>query len=78
MSTNYDVLIPKKVLFSIKEMEELGIVKSDMCKKLILNRKIEVTKLGNKNFISRSEILRFLELNTIITIESEENVSKSA
>lgn len=78
MSTNYDVLIPKKVLFSIKEIEELGIIKGDMCRKLIFNRKIEVTKVGNKNFISRSEILRFLELNTIITIESEENVSKSA
>lgn len=78
MSTNYDVLISKKVLFSIKEIEELGIIKGDMCRKLIFNRKIEVTKVGNKNFISRSEILRFLELNTIITIESEENVSKSA
>ncbi len=78
MSTSYDALIPKKVLFSIKEMEELGIVKSDMCKKLILNRKIEVTKLGNKNFISRSEIIRFLESNTIFTIESDKSLSKSA
>lgn len=78
MSTSYDTLIPKKVLFSIKEIEELGIIKSDMCKKLILNRKIEVTKLGNKNFISRSEIIRFLESNTIFTIESDRTLLKSA
>lgn len=78
MNISYDTLIPKKVLFSIKEIEELGIIKSDMCKKLILNRKIEVTKLGNKNFISRSEIIRFLESNTIFIIESDESLSKSA
>ena len=78
MYTNFEELIPKKVLFSIKEIADLGIIKSDLCKKLILNRKIEVIKLGNKNFISRVELIRYLQVNTISTIEIEENVLKSA
>lgn len=78
MYTNFQDLIPQKVLFSIKEISDLGIIKSDLCKKLILNRKIEVIKLGNKNFISRVELIRYLQVNTISTIEIEENVLKSA
>ena len=78
MYTNFQDLIPQRVLFSIKEIADLGIIKSDLCKKLILNRKIEVIKLGNKNFISRVELIRYLQVNTISTIEIEENVLKSA
>ena len=78
MYTNFQDLIPQRVLFSIKEISDLGIIKSDLCKKLILNRKIEVIKLGNKNFISRVELIRYLQVNTISTIEIEENVLKSA
>jgi len=77
MCTNFEEIIPKKVLFSIKEISDLGIIKSDLCKKLIFNRKIEVIKLGNKNFISRAELIRYLQVNTISTIEIE-NVLKSA
>ena len=78
MYTNFQDLIPQRVLFSIKEISDLGIIKSDLCKKLILHRKIEVIKLGNKNFISRVELIRYLPVNTISTIEIEENVLKSA
>lgn len=66
MSTNYDELIPNKVLFSIKEINDLGIIKSDMCRKLLYNREIEVVKLGKKNFISRTELIRYLESNTVL------------
>lgn len=69
MSTDFEELIPKKVLFSIKEIADLGIIKSDLCKKLIYNRQIEVVKLGNKNFISRVELIRYLQVNTVSTIE---------
>jgi hypothetical protein len=34
MHTNYEELLPKKVLFSIRDINDLGIIKSDMCKKL--------------------------------------------
>ena len=78
MHTNFEDLIPQKVLFSIKEISELGIIKSDMCKKLIYNREIEIVKLGSKNFISRTELIRYLQTNTISSIKSEKSLLKSA
>ena len=68
MDTNFEEIIPQKVLFSIKEISDLGIIKSDMCKKLIYNRKIEVVKLGTKNFIARAELIRYLKSRTISAV----------
>lgn len=65
MNTNYEDLIPNQVLFSIREIHDLGIIKSDMCKKLLYNREIEVVKIGSKNHISRLELINYLERNTI-------------
>ena len=78
MTTNFENLIPKKVLFSIKEIDNLGIIKSDMCKKLIYNRKIEVVKLGSKNFLSRTELIRYLESRTVPIINFIEKQKMSA
>lgn len=64
MITNYNELIPEGVLFSIKQIDEMGIIKSDLLKKLIYSRKIEVTKLASKNFISRTALVSYLEDNT--------------
>ena len=63
--TNYDELLPKGILFSIKEIDEMKLIKSDMLKKLIYNREIEVVKIGTKNFISRQVLILFLEKNTL-------------
>ncbi|MCI7014597.1 MAG: DNA-binding protein [Campylobacter sp.] len=63
--TNYDELLPKGILFSIKEIDDMGLIKSDMLKKLIYNREIEVVKVGTKNFISRSVLILFLKKNTL-------------
>lgn len=65
MTTNYEELIPKGVLFSIKEIEEMGAIKNQMMKKLIRLGNIEIVKIGNKNHISRTELIRFLKDNTI-------------
>ena len=62
---NYDDLLPKGILFSIKEIDDMGLIKSDMLKKLIYNREIEVVKVGTKNFISRSVLILFLKKNTL-------------
>lgn len=62
---NYDELLPKGILFSIKEIDDMGLIKSDMLKKLIYNREIEVVKVGTKNFISRSVLILFLKKNTL-------------
>ena len=68
MRTNYDELIPKGVIFNLKEIEEMNIIKIDMAKKLIAKNEIEVVKIGNKLHISRSELIRYLEANTINSI----------
>jgi len=65
MKTNFEELIPKRVLFNLKEVEELGILKIDMTKKLITKGKLEVVKIGNKLHLSRPEIIRYLEKNLI-------------
>jgi len=65
MSTEYNKLIPKGLLFTIKDINDMGLIKSSMLKKLILSREIEVVKIGNKNHISRVELISYLERNTI-------------
>ena len=65
MITNFEELIPKGVLFSIKQINDMNLIKSDMLKKLIYQRAIEVVKIGTKNFISRTALIAFLEANTI-------------
>lgn len=65
ITADYDSLIPEGLLFSIKQIDELKIIKSDMLKKLIYNQEIEVVKIGNKNHISRVALIAYLEANTI-------------
>ena len=65
MKTNFDELIPKAILFNLKEIEEMGLIKICMAKKLISNRELEIVKIGNKIHIARSELIRYLVTNTI-------------
>jgi hypothetical protein len=65
MITDFDKLLPDGILFSIKQINDMGIIKSDLLKKLIYAHKIEVTKLNSKNFISRSALISYLQANTI-------------
>ena len=67
MTANYDNLLPQGILFNLRQIEEMNIIKKDMAKKLIYNRKLEAVKIGNKLHISRTELIRFLEENTILT-----------
>jgi len=65
MNTNYDTLIPQGVLFNLQQVEDMQIIKKNMAKKLIYNKELEVVKIGSKLHISRTELIRFLESNTI-------------
>ena len=66
MTTNYDTLIPQGVLFNLQQVEDMQIIKKNMAKKLIYNHELEVVKIGSKLHISRTELIRFLEKNTIV------------
>lgn len=65
MKTNFNELIPNAILFNLRQIEEMGLIKVDMAKKLIANRSLEIVKIGNKIHITRSELIRFLVANTI-------------
>ncbi len=65
ITTDYNTLIPEGILFSIRQIDDMIIIKSDMLKKLIYNKEIEVVKLGKKNFISRVALISYLQANTI-------------
>lgn len=64
MITNFEELLPEGILFSIREINDMGLIKSDLLKKLIYSQKIEVTKLNSKNFISRTALIEYLTKNT--------------
>jgi hypothetical protein len=72
MRTDYDALLPKGVLFNLKQIQEMGLVKISMMKKLISKNEIEVVKIGNKLHLARTEIIRFLEENTISILNIQE------
>lgn len=64
--TDYDKLLPKRIIFSLKEIEEMSSISLPMLKKMIANAQIERVKIGNKNHISRIELIRLLTENTIV------------
>ena len=59
MIANYDLLLPPKVLFNLKEIEEIGLIKTDMAKKLVYKGFLEIVKIGNKIHISREELITY-------------------
>jgi len=66
MNTNYDTLIPQGILFNLQQVEDMQIIKKNMAKKLIYNHELEVVKIGSKLHISRTELIRYLEENTVL------------
>lgn len=79
MITNFEDLIPShKILLSIKDLDQYGIIKSSMCKKLIYKGELETIKIGSKNHFSRAEIIRYLKSRTIPAVNAIELIKKSA
>lgn len=65
MITNYDNIIPQGVLFNLKQIEDMNLIKTDMSKKLIYAGELETVKIGKKLHVSRTELIRYLNDNTI-------------
>lgn len=65
MKANYSEMLPKAILFNLKEIEDMGLIKVNMAKKMIANRELEIVKIGSKIHISRQELIRYMEANTI-------------
>ena len=63
--TNFNTLVPKKALQTFKDIADSGLITQGMLFKLYRAGQIEVIKIGNKNHVSRDELIRYLEENTI-------------
>ena len=58
-------LLPKKISFSLKELDELGFVKIPTAKKLIRLNQLKSFKIGVKHFVLREAVLEYIKDNTI-------------
>lgn len=58
-------LLPKKISFSLKELEELGFIKIPTAKKLIRLNQLKSFKIGVKHFVLRDSVLEYIKNNTI-------------
>ena len=65
MTTDYENSIPQGVLFNLREIADMNLIKIDMAKKLIYNNQLEIVKIGTKVHVSRTELIRYLESNTL-------------
>lgn len=65
MKTDFNTIIPQGILFNLKEIEKMNIIKIDMAKKLVLKKQLEVIKIRRKIHISRAELIRYLESRTV-------------
>lgn len=64
--TNFDEILPPFVLANLLQIEQMKAgLKIAMLKKLIGRGELEVVRIGNKLHIARTELIRYLESNTI-------------
>jgi len=63
-TTDFDKLLPPGILFPLAQIDDIGVIKKDMSKKLIVKGELEVVRIGTKLHISRTELIRYLEENT--------------
>ena len=68
MIADYKNIIPNKVLFNLREVENIGILKIDMAKKLIVNGELEAVRIGSKLHISKDVLIKYLEDNTMAKV----------
>ena len=60
-------LLPKQILFSLKQLEDIGLLKVSTAKKFIKNGDIIAVKVGAKLFIAREEIIQYFNANIVGT-----------
>ena len=56
--------LPQQVLFSLTNLHDMGVLNKSTAKKFISEKLIVSTRIGKKHYISRNEVLRFLDEST--------------
>lgn len=64
--TNYDEIIPAGILFDLNEIQNMKLLKVRTARDLIEKGALEVVRVGKKIFVSRIELIRYLEANTFV------------
>lgn len=66
ITTDYNEILPTFVLANLLQVEKMNAgLKVPMLKKLIYAGEIETVRIGTKLHISRTELIRYLESNTV-------------
>ena len=64
-TTNFEEILPNLVLFNLKQLEDIGVLKAPTAKKLIYQGKLEAIKIGAKLHITKAEVIRYLTDRTL-------------
>ncbi len=65
-TTNLNEIIPTFAIANLLQIEQMKVgLKIAMLKKLISKGELEVIKIGTKLHIARTELIRYLEANTV-------------
>lgn len=68
----YGEKLPDLFMFPLIELQNKGVLKVSMAKKLLSLGLIESVKIGSKHFITKEEILRYLVENTVSRVDSKD------
>ena len=60
-------VLPKQIMFSLRDLQDLGFMKISTMKKFIGQGDIEAVKVGVKIFILRDEVIRYFDENIVKT-----------
>ena len=55
--------LPKQIMFSLRELQDIGFMRISTLKKFIGQGDIEAVKVGAKLFILRDEVIRYFNEN---------------
>lgn len=59
--------LPQQIMFSLRELQDIGFIKISTAKKFINQGDIEAVKVGVKLFILRDEVIRYFNEQIVKT-----------
>jgi len=62
-----DDILPQQIMFSLRDLQNLGFMKISTLKKFIKQGDIKAVKIGIKLFILRDEVIRYFNENIVKT-----------
>ncbi len=73
-----NLLLPQQILFSLKDLQTIGLLRIATAKKFIRSGEITAIKVGVKLFIAREEIIRYFKAQEVVSGTGGSTVGKLA